>query len=162
MIVRKPDQYCLFPVGVTTPGVTAPAVVPVMPLLVSQGQQAGPIIQGPGAKREEKTVLASKLNGYQQDLVNRAKKFAMEQNIKNVLVKQTIAHQHTVSASASCLYLFVVIFVLKKDDPRYAVFLCHSQSCMLLTEAHKIKLDTAATSSCIGILCYLIFYAQID
>ena len=62
-----------------------------------QGQQAGQIVQGPGAKREEKTVRTAKLNSYQQDCVNRAKKFAMEQNIKNVLVKQTIAHQHTVS-----------------------------------------------------------------
>lgn len=38
-----------------------------------------------------------KLNADQQDAVNRAKKYAMEQSIKMVLMKQTLAHQQQVS-----------------------------------------------------------------
>ena len=60
--------------------------------------QQGPVISGPGAKKEEKIVPA-RLSNYQQDCLNRAKKYAMEQSIKSVLVKQTIAHQHQVRGS---------------------------------------------------------------
>lgn len=81
----------------TPPAAPAPAVMPIPPaVLVHQGAQQGPLLTGPGGKREEKTIVAPRLNNYQQDCLNRAKKYAMEQSIKSVLVKQTIAHQHQV------------------------------------------------------------------
>lgn len=38
----------------------------------------------------------TKLTSEQQDAVNHAKKYAMEQSIKMVLMKQTLAHQQQV------------------------------------------------------------------
>ncbi|XP_071947671.1 poly(U)-binding-splicing factor PUF60-like isoform X2 [Antedon mediterranea] len=58
-----------------------------MPIL----PQTGPVLAGPGAKKESQGL--PKLTNDQQDALTRAKKFAMEQSIKSVLVKQTIAHQ---------------------------------------------------------------------
>jgi len=56
---------------------------------------------GPGAKRD--VILQGllghglpKLTSEQQEHVNRAKKYAMEQSIKMVLMKQTLAHQQQV------------------------------------------------------------------
>lgn len=64
--------------------------------IVSQGEQYGPLISGPGAKREPKPIQPAKLSSYQEECINKAKKYAMEQSIKSVLVKQTIAHQQQV------------------------------------------------------------------
>ncbi|KAF4518986.1 hypothetical protein B566_EDAN007774 [Ephemera danica] len=67
---------------------------------------------GPGAKRD--VILQGllgqglpKLSSDQQDHVTRAKKYAMEQSIKMVLMKQTLAHQQQVgipfTLAADCL-----------------------------------------------------------
>ena len=45
------------------------------------------------AKRETKPFVLPTLTTEQQEAVQKAKKYAMEQSIKSVLVKQTIAHQ---------------------------------------------------------------------
>ncbi|XP_064603258.1 poly(U)-binding-splicing factor PUF60-like isoform X2 [Liolophura sinensis] len=58
-----------------------------------QAQQHGPIIEGPGAKKEKKPFSLPKLSSSQQETIQRAKKYALEQSIKSVLVRQTIAHQ---------------------------------------------------------------------
>jgi poly(U)-binding-splicing factor PUF60 len=59
-----------------------------------EAAQCGPLIAGPGANRSShKSFLLPKLSRSQKDAVQRAKKYAMEQSIKNVLFKQTIAHQ---------------------------------------------------------------------
>lgn len=55
---------------------------------------SGPVLEGPGAKRELKPFTLPKLTSSQQDALQSAKKYAMEASIKSVLVKQTIAHQH--------------------------------------------------------------------
>lgn len=55
---------------------------------------SGPVLEGPGAKRELKPFTLPKLTTSQQDALQSAKKYAMEASIKSVLVKQTIAHQH--------------------------------------------------------------------
>lgn len=55
---------------------------------------------GPGAKYLTLPGILGaglpKLSSEQQDSVNRAKKYAMEQSIKMVLMKQTLAHQQQV------------------------------------------------------------------
>ncbi|XP_074640317.1 poly(U)-binding-splicing factor PUF60-like [Tubulanus polymorphus] len=66
--------------------------VPAVPMAL-QAEQCGPLIEGPGAKKTPKAFQLPKLLSLQQEAVNRAKKYAMEQSIKSVLVKQTIAHQ---------------------------------------------------------------------
>lgn len=60
-----------------------------------QARQTGQLFLGPGAKKEVLFKLA-KLTPYQEECVKKAQKFAMEQNIKNVLIKQTIVHQQQV------------------------------------------------------------------
>jgi poly(U)-binding-splicing factor PUF60 len=61
-----------------------------------QADQSGTLLEGPGAKRDIKPFVLPKLSSSQQETIQRAKKYAMEQSIKSVLVKQTIAHQHQV------------------------------------------------------------------
>ncbi|XP_022098275.1 poly(U)-binding-splicing factor PUF60-like isoform X2 [Acanthaster planci] len=58
-------------------------------------EQMGPVLAGPGAKKEMGLLAGGmpRLTPEQQEALNRAKKYAMEQNIKSVLVKQTLAHQ---------------------------------------------------------------------
>ncbi|XP_072032179.1 poly(U)-binding-splicing factor PUF60-like isoform X2 [Amphiura filiformis] len=57
-------------------------------------EQTGPVLAGPGAKKDVPLITSlPKLTPEQQEALNRAKKYAMEQNIKSVLVKQTLAHQ---------------------------------------------------------------------
>ncbi|XP_064631553.1 poly(U)-binding-splicing factor PUF60-like isoform X2 [Lineus longissimus] len=72
-----------------------------MPTIKSRAQpdasctvdQLGPVIEGPGAKKQVKPYQLPKLSSTQQETIARARKYAMEQSIKSVLVKQTIAHQ---------------------------------------------------------------------
>ena len=64
-----------------------------------QAEQIGPVLAGPGAKKEMAPMVPPKLTKDQQDNVQRAKKYAMEQSIKSVLVKQTIAHQQQVNST---------------------------------------------------------------
>ena len=59
----------------------------------SQLPQAGDILPGSGAKRPEERYTLPTLSPSQQDRVQRAKKYALEQSIKQILVKQTVAHQ---------------------------------------------------------------------
>ena len=65
-------------------------------MLSPQQEQSGTIIEGPGAKKDQKPFTPPKLSSSQQDAIQSAKKYAMEVSIKSVLVKQTIAHQHQV------------------------------------------------------------------
>lgn len=62
-----------------------------------QAEQVGPLVEGPGAKRDQRPFLLPKLTTSQQEAIQKAKKYAMEQSIKSVLVRQTIAHQQQVS-----------------------------------------------------------------
>lgn len=59
------------------------------------------LFSGPGAKYLTLPGILGaalpKINSEQQDTINRAKKYAMEQSIKMVLMKQTLAHQQQVS-----------------------------------------------------------------
>ena len=51
------------------------------------------MFSGPGAAKEKNVFKLCKASSSQTEQINRAKKYAMEQSIKTVLVKQTIAHQ---------------------------------------------------------------------
>ncbi|XP_058808115.1 poly(U)-binding-splicing factor half pint isoform X2 [Phymastichus coffea] len=88
--------------------------------------QTGQVVAGPGAKFQS-------LSSDQQDTVTRAKKYAMEQSIKMVLMKQTLAHQQQQMASQRnqvqrqqalalmCrVYVGSISFELKEDTIRQA------------------------------------------
>ena len=68
-----------------------------------QASQMGPVVTGPGGKREQKLFTPPKLTPAQTDAVQKAKKYAMEQSIKSVLLKQTIVHQQQVHCLCFCL-----------------------------------------------------------
>ena len=58
--------------------------------------QIGNVINGPGGHREQKLFTPAKLSSSQQEAVAKAKKYAMEQSIRSVLLKQTLVHQQQV------------------------------------------------------------------
>ncbi|XP_011258948.1 poly(U)-binding-splicing factor half pint isoform X3 [Camponotus floridanus] len=99
--------------------------------------QIGQVIGGPGAKYLTLPGILGaglpKISSEQQDTVNRAKKYAMEQSIKMVLMKQTLAHQQQQMASQRnqvqrqqalalmCrVYVGSISFELKEDTIRQA------------------------------------------
>ena len=59
--------------------------------------QMGSVVNGPGGLREQKLFTPAKLSSSQQEAVAKAKKYAMEQSIRSVLLKQTLVHQQQVS-----------------------------------------------------------------
>ncbi|KAK0161252.1 hypothetical protein PV327_009742 [Microctonus hyperodae] len=99
--------------------------------------QTGQVVAGPGAKYLTLPGILGaglpKISSEQQDAVNRAKKYAMEQSIKMVLMKQTLAHQQQQMASQRnqvqrqqalalmCrVYVGSISFELKEDTIRQA------------------------------------------
>ncbi|XP_071443172.1 poly(U)-binding-splicing factor half pint isoform X3 [Hetaerina americana] len=96
--------------------------------------QTGPLTTGPGAKRDAAVpgLLGQGLTKLSSDLleaVARAKKYAMEQSIKMVLMKQTLAHQQQQAKSLQrhqalvlmCrVYVGSISFELKEDTIRQA------------------------------------------
>ncbi|XP_023244328.1 poly(U)-binding-splicing factor PUF60-like isoform X3 [Centruroides sculpturatus] len=102
----------------------------------AQVEQTGPVLAGPGAMRSPSSLLGLgliKLTNEQQEMVTKAKKYAMEQSIKNVLMKQTIAHQQQQMANLRnqvqrqqalalmCrVYVGSISFELKEDTIRQA------------------------------------------
>ena len=97
---------------------------------LTAAQQTGLLLAGPGALRA--SALAAglvKLTNEQMDMVTKAKKYAMEQSIKSVLVKQTIAHQqqqqkslqrHQALVLMCRVYVGSISFELKEDTIRQA------------------------------------------
>lgn len=96
----------------------------------SQAQQTGLLLAGPGALRASAIAAGLvKLTAEQGEMVAKAKKFAMEQSIKSVLVKQTIAHQqqqqkslqrHQALVLMCRVYVGSISFELKEDTIRQA------------------------------------------
>ncbi|KAH0554862.1 poly(U)-binding-splicing factor half pint isoform X2 [Cotesia glomerata] len=99
--------------------------------------QTGQVVGGPGAKYLSLPGILGaglpKISSEQQDAINRAKKYAMEQSIKMVLMKQTLAHQQQQMASQRnqvqrqqalalmCrVYVGSISFELKEDTIRQA------------------------------------------
>jgi len=94
--------------------------------------QTGSLTPGPGSRLGIIGILGSplpKLTTEQQDAVTRAKKYAMEQSIKMVLMKQTLAHQqqqaksfhrHQALVLMCRVYVGSISFELKEDTIRQA------------------------------------------
>lgn len=76
---------------------------PRMPFIttpINDLRQLGDVEFGPGSRSALLGILGGvlpKLTSDQHDLVAKAKKYAMEQSIRMVLMKQTLAHQQQVS-----------------------------------------------------------------
>ncbi|KAK3908472.1 Poly(U)-binding-splicing factor half pint [Frankliniella fusca] len=93
-------------------------------------KQDGQLIAGVGARSTLQGILGAglpKLYSEQQENVARAKKYAMEQSIKMVLMKQTLAHQqqkaksfHRQQALVLIVYVGSISFELKEDTIRQA------------------------------------------
>lgn len=100
-------------------------------------QQVGDVYTGPGAKCPTLPAILGgslpRLSSEQADCVSRAKKYAMEQSIKMVLMKQTLAHQQQQMASQRTqvqrqqalalmcrVYVGSISFELKEDTIRQA------------------------------------------
>nr|XP_014286592.1 poly(U)-binding-splicing factor half pint isoform X4 [Halyomorpha halys]XP_014286593.1 poly(U)-binding-splicing factor half pint isoform X4 [Halyomorpha halys]XP_014286594.1 poly(U)-binding-splicing factor half pint isoform X4 [Halyomorpha halys]XP_014286595.1 poly(U)-binding-splicing factor half pint isoform X4 [Halyomorpha halys]XP_014286596.1 poly(U)-binding-splicing factor half pint isoform X4 [Halyomorpha halys] len=94
--------------------------------------QIGTLTPGPGSRLSIMAILGSplpKLTSDQMDAVTRAKKYAMEQSIKMVLMKQTLAHQqqqaksfhrHQALVLMCRVYVGSISFELKEDTIRQA------------------------------------------
>ncbi|XP_077499609.1 poly(U)-binding-splicing factor hfp isoform X14 [Amblyomma americanum] len=90
----------------------------------------GPVLAGPGALKAAPPLIGfglMKLSPEQLEMVTRAKKFAMEQSIKSVLMKQTIAHQqqktlqrHQALVLMCRVYVGSISFELKEDTIKQA------------------------------------------
>lgn len=100
-------------------------------------QQLGDVFTGPGAKCSTLPAILGgslpRLSSEQAEAVSRAKKYAMEQSIKMVLMKQTLAHQQQQMASQRTqvqrqqalalmcrVYVGSISFELKEDTIRQA------------------------------------------
>ncbi|XP_045469398.1 poly(U)-binding-splicing factor half pint isoform X2 [Harmonia axyridis] len=94
-------------------------------------EQIGEVITGPGARCNSIAGILGgtlpKLTSDQADAVNKAKKYAMEQSIRMVLMKQTLAHQqqknrtfqrHQVLNLMCRVYVGSISFELKEDTIR--------------------------------------------
>ncbi|CAH0552886.1 unnamed protein product [Brassicogethes aeneus] len=94
-------------------------------------KQTGEVITGPGARSNTIAGILGgalpKLSSDQSDSVNKAKKYAMEQSIRMVLMKQTIAYQqqknktfqrHQVLVLMCRVYVGSISFELKEDTIR--------------------------------------------
>jgi len=67
--------------------------------IVEQVIQSGPVFSGPGAEK-----LRRKLSRSEKEALRQAKKYAVGQCIKSVMLKQTVAHQQQVSRML-CFYV---------------------------------------------------------
>lgn len=100
--------------------------------MAAQQEQMGPVLAGPGALKATPPLIGfglMKLTPEQLEMVTRAKKFAMEQSIKSVLMKQTIAHQqqqqktlqrHQALVLMCRVYVGSISFELKEDTIKQA------------------------------------------
>jgi len=73
----------------------------------AQAPQIGSIVSGPGGQREQKLFTPAKLSSSQQEAVAKAKKYAMEQSIRSVLLKQTLVHQQQVTVWTIQCFVFI-------------------------------------------------------
>ncbi|EFX90167.1 hypothetical protein DAPPUDRAFT_300177 [Daphnia pulex] len=89
--------------------------------------QTGPLTAGSGARRDMYGSTPPQLTGEQTEAVSRAKRYAMEQSIKMVLMKQTLAHQQQQAKSLQrhqalvlmCrVYVGSISFELREDTVR--------------------------------------------
>lgn len=84
----------------------------------------GPVFNGPGAKKDDPPFVLRKLVRSQLDALERAKKYAMEQNVKVVLLKQTqqsqsmqinAARRNQTLALLNRIYIGSIAYDIKED-----------------------------------------------
>jgi len=104
----------------------------VEPQSIGHLQQTGPLVMGPGARRDTMGGMGlplPKLSSDQNSSVQKSKKYAMEQSIRMVLMKQTIAHQQQQAKSMQrhqavvlmCrVYVGSINFEVKEDTIKQA------------------------------------------
>ena len=104
----------------------------VDPNTIGHLEQTGPLVMGPGARRDTMGTMGlplPKLSSDQNSAVQKAKKYAMEQSIKMVLMKQTLAHQQQQAKSMQrhqavvlmCrVYVGSINFEVKEDTIKQA------------------------------------------
>nr|CDS28592.1 poly(U) binding splicing factor PUF60 [Hymenolepis microstoma] len=89
----------------------------------------GPIFHGPGADKAEELFTLRKPTGAQLDAIERAKKYAMEQNIKTVLLKQSqqneslqlnTARRNQTLALLNRIYIGSIAYDVKEDAIKQA------------------------------------------
>merc|ERR550534_3090420 len=102
------------------------------PQSVGNLEQTGPLVMGPGARRDSMGGMGlplPKLSSEQSAAVQKSKKYAMEQSIKMVLMKQTLAHQQQQAKSMQrhqavvlmCrVYVGSINFEVKEDTIKQA------------------------------------------
>jgi half-pint family poly-U binding splicing factor len=102
------------------------------PHSVGHLDQTGPLVLGPGARRDSMGgvgIPLPKLSSDQHSAVQKSKKYAMEQSIKMVLMKQTLAHQQQQAKSMQrhqavvlmCrVYVGSINFEVKEDTIKQA------------------------------------------
>ncbi|XP_014255066.1 poly(U)-binding-splicing factor half pint isoform X2 [Cimex lectularius] len=118
------------PPPATSPGKGSSGDGPILVPQMHNFTQIGTLTPGPGSRLSIMAILGSplpKLTSDQHDSVNRAKKYAMEQSIKMVLMKQTLAHQqqqaksfhrHQALVLMCRVYVGSISFELKEDTIR--------------------------------------------
>lgn len=126
--------------------------MPFISTPITDLRQLGDVEFGPGSRSALLGILSGalpKLTSEQHDLVAKAKKYAMEQSIRMVLMKQTLAHQQQVSmllfsriqnGLESNLYLFFnhqhyypIFFLIYAHIATPLAYQYPYNSCMLLT-----------------------------
>lgn len=102
------------------------------PYSIGELDQTGPLVMGPGARRDTMGGMGlplPKLSSDQNSAVQKSKKYAMEQSIKMVLMKQTLAHQQQQAKSMQrhqavvlmCrVYVGSINFEVKEDTIKQA------------------------------------------
>lgn len=127
---------------------------------VQQLEQTGQLIIGPGGKKAKMDKPLPRLTSSQENSLKRAEKYAMEQNIKMVLVQQTITHKQQVRIRISafldcfcvlciclCFHLFMVLLYFLWDSWLWEsgwhlackILLWHSQKDFLGTETEFLE-----------------------
>ncbi|XP_037945485.1 poly(U)-binding-splicing factor half pint [Teleopsis dalmanni] len=117
-------------------GKTSESKIPYISQPIYDVKQSGDVKFGPGTRSALLGLLGGalpKLSSEQHDTVTKAKKYAMEQSIKMVLMKQTLAHQQQQLASQRTqvqrqqalalmcrVYVGSISFELKEDTIRGA------------------------------------------
>jgi len=74
-----------------------------------QLEQSGTLIIGPGGKKAKIDKPLPKLSSSQESALKKAQMYAMEQNIKMVLVQQTIAHKQQVGVFIVLWYIYMLL-----------------------------------------------------
>jgi len=108
---------------------------------IPQMEQSGTLIIGPGGKKSKVDVSLPKLTSSQESSLKKAQKYAMEQNIKMVLVHQTIAHRQQVGICILAYILLLFVHALVCYDVGFTenISICISVCNRMLAHMFHIR-----------------------